>query len=109
MHATKGMDGKALEAKYQKIKEIRFSIAEEPNEKNWVIVIFENGTHWMPALLDLGDILSKIGKCEDIKYPNGQGYKYTLKFITSCFGKTRKQIYEAYKKCYDPNDLLKGK
>jgi len=66
-----------LETKYQKIKDIKFTIATLPNEKNWVEVIFENGTKWMPALIDLGNIMSKIGKCEDLKYPGGEGYIYT--------------------------------
>ncbi|MDI6788329.1 MAG: hypothetical protein QME51_08155, partial [Planctomycetota bacterium] len=61
--------------KFQKIKQIKFSVPQEPNEKTWVIVIFENGIEWMPSLVDLGDIMSKIGRCEDLKYLKGAGYK----------------------------------
>lgn len=91
--------------KYQKIKRISFTIANEVNEKNWVKITFENGTEWLPGLIDLADILSKIGKCEDIKYPNGKGYKFTLQFITNAFNKSRIQIEKMYNDCFNPNKL----
>lgn len=93
--------------KYQKIKSIQFTIANGPNEKNWVVVEFANGTLWMPALIDLGNMISKIGKCEDLKYPHGKGYKYTQEFLNDCFNKSPKEIEQLYKEKYDPNKLLK--
>jgi len=94
-----------MEIKYQKIKIIKFNTPKD-GEKFWVEVIFNNGTKWMPALIDLGDILSKIGKCEDMKYPNGKGYLYTKKFIEKCFNKYRSEIIKLYKDQFDPNSLL---
>jgi hypothetical protein len=91
--------------KFQKIRNIVFTIPRSPEEKNWVKVTFENGTEWEPGLIDLGDILSKIGKCEDLKYPTGQGHKYTLKFISQVFNKTRREIIELYNNCFNPNKL----
>lgn len=82
--------------RYWKIREIKFTIAENSQDKNWVKVIFENGTHWKPAFIDLGDILSKIGKCEDIKYPNGKGWRMVAEFINECFNKTRTEIKQLY-------------
>ena len=93
--------------KYQKVKRVSFKPIEKPNEKNWVIVEFENGSCWMPALVDLGWIISMIGQCEDIKYPNGYGREYTKDFLRNCFGKTKAEIIKLYKEKYDPNDLLK--
>ena len=101
----KGQDGMPTETKYQKIKSIVFTVAESPNEKNWVKVTFENGTTWLPSLVDIGDIISKIGKCEDVKYPNGKGHKFTQDFINKCFNKTRSQIILSYQKCFNPNKL----
>ena len=95
--------------KFQKIKSIRFSIPEKPNEKHWIIVKFENGIEWMPALVDLGDILSKIGTCEDMKYSQGQGYKYTQKFIIECFTKKRREIEQLYNDQFNPNNLKYSK
>ena len=94
-----------MEMKYQKIKHIRFTIAETPNEKNWVEVEFENGTRWMPALVDIGDIISKLGKCEDLKYPDGEGFRYTMRFFNGCFNKSRRQIEELYRSQFNPNNL----
>ncbi len=94
-----------METKYQKIKDIVFTIAKEPNEKNWVKVTFENGTTWLPGLVDIGDIISKIGKCEDVKYPNGKGHIFTKEFLNECFNKTRTQIIDIYNKKFNPNKL----
>ena len=92
--------------KFTKIKSIRFSIPSD-DQKYWVEVEFYNGTMWMPSLIDLGDIISKIGKCEDIKYPGGEGYKYTQRFLNKCFNKMRFEINEIYKHYFDPNNLMK--
>ena len=94
--------------KYQKVKRTGFTIPKKPDEKVWVVVEFENGTRWMPAFVDLGDIISKIGKCEDIKYPKGAGHKLVKEFINSCYGKTRFEIKELYKNKFDPNNLYNG-
>lgn len=91
--------------KYLKVKTIVFTIPNAPDEKHWVKVIFENSTEWLPALVDIADILSKIGKCEDMKYPSGEGYKFTLRFITKSFNKSRRQIAEMYIECFNPNKL----
>ena len=74
-----------------------------------IIVKFENGIEWMPALVDLGDILSKIGTCEDMKYSQGQGYKYTQKFIIECFTKKRREIEQLYNDQFNPNNLKYSK
>lgn len=95
--------------KFQKVKRIYFSIPQTPNEKNWVIVEFENGTLWMPAICDVGEIIVKIGQCEDVKYPNGEGYKYLQRFFNECYNKTPMQIKKLYKDKFDPNKLLKRK
>jgi len=105
LQETQKKDGRIMETRYQKIKSVVFTIPKKPNEKNWVVVTFMNGTQWMPALIDLGEILSKIGKCEDIAYPKGKGYIYTLEFITKCFDKSRREIERIYHKCFNPNNL----
>ena len=46
-----------METKFQKIVKIE----TVQNNKLWVVVTFENGTKWMPALIDVGNILSEIG------------------------------------------------
>jgi len=37
-------------------------------DKRWVEVVFDDGGVWIPKLIDLADILAKIGVCEDEKY-----------------------------------------
>jgi len=96
-----------METKFQKVKNIIFTPIENPNDKHWVLVTFENNTKWMPSFIDLGKIISMIGKCEDIKYPKGEGYKYAQRFFNECFNKTPKQIEELYRTNFDPNNLLK--
>ena len=50
-------------------KTFPFSIEyKQMGEKRWVVVKFDNGYHWIPKLIDLADILAKIGVCEDEKY-----------------------------------------
>ena len=41
---------------------------EQMGDKRWVKVGFDSGHHWIPKLIDLADILEKIGVCEDEKY-----------------------------------------
>ena len=89
------------EMKFQKITEIRFL---NTKEKKWVVVEFENETKWLPDLIDLGLIISFIGKCEDEKYPHGKGRILTKNFLNDCFGKNWYQIKRIYKEKYDPNN-----
>ncbi len=72
--------------------------------KWWVRVVFSNGTIWFPKITECGKILSGIGKAEDKKYPEGQGYKYLKQFIDRCWGKTRVEIETLYKE-FDPNGI----
>lgn len=88
----------------------KIEITQE-NGKSWASIEFEiedkNGNliniNWMPSFVDIGDIVSKIGYCEDKKYPYGKGYKYFLEFLLKCFNKTRDEIKELYKNEFDPN------
>ncbi len=73
------------------------------NGKRWVKVTFDDGNEWYPGIITIGQILSGIGKCEDEKYPNGQGWLFTKRFIDKCWGKTRAQIQELYYQHFDPN------
>jgi len=50
-------------------------------EKTWVQVIFDNGTVWIPSFDEIGKIINLIGKCEDEKYPNGQGAEMVKNFL----------------------------
>lgn len=87
--------------KYQKIKEVSYI---EKENGYWVRVIFEDGTEWLPALIDLAKILNCIGKCEDQKYPHGEGHNYTKKFITeSIEAKDTEGIKGIYNDYYNPN------
>lgn len=43
---------------------------EKLNGKFWLVVYFENGTRWVPALVEQGLIAQKVAICEKIKYPN---------------------------------------
>lgn len=80
---------------------------EPVGEKKWVVVYFTDGRTWIPKLTECGKILSGIGKCEDLKYPGGRGWRYTRDFIVECFGKTRQEIDELYINKYDPNRTTK--
>jgi len=87
--------------KYQKIKEISFIKKENGY---WVEVIFENGTVWVPALIDLGKILNYIGQCEDKKYPHGEGRNYSKNFIIHAIEtKNPEDIKDIYDDHYNPN------
>jgi len=88
--------------KYQKVVQIKI---KKFHKKSWVVVEFENHTLWMPELVDLGIILSFIGMCEDIKYPWGQGHRYTKEFINQCYGKYPYAIRKLYKESFDPKNL----
>jgi len=85
--------------KYEKVRNVEII---KTSTKYWVKVTFANGTMWLPGLRDLGKIISGIGKCEDIKYPNGEGHAYTKRFLESCWGKTREEIDALYYKDFDP-------
>lgn len=99
MQDIKEKIGKYGAMKYQKIKRIHFTVPQNDTEKTWVEVTFENGTKWKPALIDIADIINKIGKCEDLKYPFGKGYKFTQEFIHRAFNKrNRKEIENLYEK-----------
>ena len=81
---------------------------KQGTEKTWVQVTFENGVTWNPRLWEVGAIISGIGKAEDLKYPNGKGWRFTKEFIDECWGKTRAEIYElALSKKFDPNGIMK--
>ena len=69
-------------------------------------VLFDNGNLWVPGFLDLGDILSKIGKCEDLKYPFGRGHEMAQEFFDKCFGKQRREIESLLFNQYDPNQII---
>ena len=87
--------------KYQKIKEINFVKKEDGD---WVKVTFENGTEWLPALIDLGKILNGIGKCEDKKYPHGEGRHFAKPFYEQCIEtKNPDDIEDIYHDHYNPN------
>jgi len=89
--------------KYQKINRIEFV---KKQNGYWVRVTFENGTEWLPALVDLGKILNYIGKCEDRKYPHGEGRNYTKRFITeSIESKDSEEIKRIYNEYFNPNNL----
>ena len=107
MHGIEGKDGKVLVMKFQKIKNIELKY----QNKLWVIVEFENGTIWMPALIDLAKIISKIGICEDIKYPLGKGKDYTKNFVITSIDANGddSQIEFIYKNYFDPNNLKNRK
>lgn len=98
---TGNLGGMKYSMKYQKITDIKI---EEFKEKKWVLVKFENGTEWLPDLIDTGLIISLIGMCEDIKYPYGKGHLMTKEFIVDCFNKNYFQIKKLYKEKYDPNN-----
>lgn len=87
--------------KYQKIKEIGYI---EKEDGYWVEVIFENGTEWSPALIDLGTILNYIGKCEDKRYSHGEGCNYPKNFIIDAIEtKNPDDIKDIYNDYYNPN------
>jgi len=80
------------------------------NGKAWVEVTFENGVVWRPRLWEVGAIISGIGMAEDIKYPNGKGYKLPRAFIDACWNKTREQIYElSLSDEFDPNGIMQSR
>lgn len=81
--------------KFQKVKEVEIT---EKFNGYWIIVHFENGTKWVPKLVDLAKMLNLIGQCEDLKYPNGEGYKYTQRFINECFGGGEVKLKEIFKR-----------
>ena len=60
---------------------------KDMGEKKWVEVFFDNNENlvWIPKLIDLADILSKIGVCEDEKYQwpkrNIKGAEMVIEFI----------------------------
>jgi hypothetical protein len=104
--------------KYSKPKSLRF--VQKPDGSKWVAVVFNNGTEWLPALDDMATIYSAIGKCEDWKYPNGQGYQMPRDFITDAMEIIHKlntekevreniarKIEELYREKYDPNGLYR--
>lgn len=93
-----------METKFQKIKSIR---AIKNETKLWCVVEFENGTKWMPALVDVGAICSCIGYCEDVKYPPPlKGHKLTQEFVHKSFGKkSKKEVAELYNNSFNPNKL----
>ena len=93
-----------MKLKIQKIKSIVIT-DPAPKEKQWVHVTFENGTEWRPGFVDLGEIISKIGKCEDIKYPTGQGYRVPQRFFHNVYNKTREQIIQLYEDIFNPNKM----
>jgi len=43
---------------------------ESCSKKPWVVVYFENGTRWVPALIEQGLIAQKVALCEKMKYPD---------------------------------------
>ena len=62
-------DGIVGEMKYENSFINRIEI-EKLNDKFWLVVYFENGTRWIPALVEQGIIAQKIALCEKIKYTN---------------------------------------
>jgi len=84
------------------------SIELKKSGKEWIEVTFENGIKWSPRLWEVGSILSGIGMVEDRKYPNGEGYLYTQRFIDKCWGMTRENIYDlSLSDEFDPNGIMK--
>jgi hypothetical protein len=51
-----------------KIREI---IVEKMGDKNWVVVYFDNGTKWVPALIEQAIIAQLVVECERMKYGHG--------------------------------------
>lgn len=89
--------------KYQKIIKIEY----RQTDKLWVVVTFENGTEWMPELIDVGEIIAKIGYCEDLKFINGEGRYYWWDFIKRIFKNQayeREEIEYIYRTKKDPNN-----
>lgn len=80
-------------------------IDKSKNEK-WVRIVFRSKT-WIPELLNVTDILSKIYKCEDLKYPNGEGGERIRRFINKCLGKKRSEIEKILFEEFDENDVMK--
>ena len=104
----KEKDGSLLETNYK----IPINIIIIRGDKLWVEVTFDNGTKWMPEIVDLAHVCSLIGVCEDYKYPNGEGYRYTKRFLDHVITlglRTREEILELYDREYDPNKLKKRK
>ena len=64
-----GKDGIVGEMKYNNSFIDRIEI-EKLNGKFWLVVYFENGTRWVPALVEQGLIAQKVALCEKIKYVN---------------------------------------
>lgn len=49
------------------IKDIRI---ETIGDKLWLAVYFDNGTKWIPALIEQALVAQKVAQCERTKYPN---------------------------------------
>ncbi len=64
-----GKDGIVGEMKYNNSFINRIKI-EKLNGKFWLVVYFENGTRWTPALMEQGLIAQKVALCEKLKYKN---------------------------------------
>jgi hypothetical protein len=65
-------------------------ITKEPiGDKQWVKVVFDNGTYWIPKLEDIAVIASLIGECEDEKYGfprnNVKGAEMVYEYIYDVF------------------------
>lgn len=79
---------------------------KDMGDKKWVEVYFDNETEvWIPALIDLAEILAKIGVCEDEKYGfperNVKGAKMVSEFIAEAIDlniEHRKELEELCKK-----------
>ena len=78
--------------------------------KVWVQVRFNGGVLWLPRLWEVGAIISGIGRAEDIKYPYGQGHRFTREFFDECWGKTRDEIYNlSLSEKFDPNGVMRSR
>jgi hypothetical protein len=76
-------DGKVGEMRSEdKLKVIQTKFPQY-DDKDWIKVVFTNQGDgvWVPSFEDLCEIIRGICKCEDIKYPTGQGRYMVLRFM----------------------------
>lgn len=66
--------------------------------KKYAQITFTNGAEWIPTMVELGVLLSKIGKIEQNKYNSEIDGLYSKQFINECFGKNKDEIEEIFLK-----------
>lgn len=103
------MDGRATEMKYSKVKQIQ--IIPKKDDEKWCIVIFEDGSQWIPRMEEIATLYNYVGICEDYKYkPNGIGAKYAFNYFDEVYNEqcnTMDEARQLYIDKYDPKKKTK--